>query len=390
MESPKTYFASAERSSQEELLFLSEYLKKQEFLIQSFNAFPDVVLVLDQNRQIIFANDKAVRFLGVSSLHELGGKRVGEAIGCVHAKEETDAFGCGTTKFCRQCGAVRSFLTAQGGNDSVEECSLFVRGEHGGERALNFRVWSVPFRVGTEQVTVVTLRDIAVEKRLETLEKIFFHDVLNCAGVLKGYSENFRDGLLPQKEKAAEKVLSLTQRMIDMIQQQRMIAVAEQGDLSLDIQVFDVCQWLKELCENIEEHPWGYERSLLLECAYERSLIASDKVLLGRILMNLLKNAFEASADAKADQGIILKYEHTAAGHLFSVHNASFIPEEAQLRIFERSFSTKGIGRGSGTYSVKLFTERYLGGKAFFRSRQEEGTTFFVQLPARKAEAADV
>ena len=38
------------------------------------------------------------------------------------------------------------------------------------------------------------------------------------------------------------------------------------------------------------------------------------------------------------------------------------MPDEVKAQIFERSFSTKGRGRGIGTYSIKLLTERYLEG----------------------------
>jgi signal transduction histidine kinase len=51
------------------------------------------------------------------------------------------------------------------------------------------------------------------------------------------------------------------------------------------------------------------------------------------------------------------------------------------MRIFSRSFSTKGVGRGLGTYSIKLLTERYLGGRADFVSNREDGTVFRVRLP---------
>lgn len=40
------------------------------------------------------------------------------------------------------------------------------------------------------------------------------------------------------------------------------------------------------------------------------------------------------------------------------------MPRTSQLQIFQRSFSTKGKGRGLGTYSIKLLTERYLKGTA--------------------------
>jgi signal transduction histidine kinase len=58
------------------------------------------------------------------------------------------------------------------------------------------------------------------------------------------------------------------------------------------------------------------------------------------------------------------------------------MPSSVQRQVFNRSFSTKGAGRGLGTYSVKLLTERYLKGKAGFTSSEADGTTFFVILPA--------
>ncbi len=46
----------------------------------------------------------------------------------------------------------------------------------------------------------------------------------------------------------------------------------------------------------------------------------------------------------------------------FWVHNHAVMPESVQRQVFQRSFTTKGRGRGLGTYSVKLLTERYLEG----------------------------
>ncbi|MBK8046925.1 MAG: hypothetical protein IPK16_07250 [Anaerolineales bacterium] len=54
---------------------------------------------------------------------------------------------------------------------------------------------------------------------------------------------------------------------------------------------------------------------------------------------------------------------------------------DIQLQVFQRSFSTKGNGRGLGTYSMKLLTERYLQGEVGFVSTPESGTTFFARFP---------
>jgi sensor histidine kinase regulating citrate/malate metabolism len=66
---------------------------------------------------------------------------------------------------------------------------------------------------------------------------------------------------------------------------------------------------------------------------------------------------------------------------VFSVHNPAVMPRDVQLQMFQRSFSTKGSGRGLGTYSIKLLTERYLRGSVRFESRRDYGTTFYVRYP---------
>jgi sensor histidine kinase regulating citrate/malate metabolism len=57
------------------------------------------------------------------------------------------------------------------------------------------------------------------------------------------------------------------------------------------------------------------------------------------------------------------------------------IEPKNQHLIFKKRFSTKGKGRGLGTYSIKMLTENYLKGKVFFESSPESGTIFSVQLP---------
>jgi signal transduction histidine kinase len=94
-------------------------------------------------------------------------------------------------------------------------------------------------------------------------------------------------------------------------------------------------------------------------------------------VINLLKNSLEATPQ----EGIV-----TAGCDAFDdkirfwVRNESVMPQEVQMRIFQRSFSTKGKGRGLGTYSIRLMTENYLNGKVSFVSNETEGTVFSVVL----------
>jgi sensor histidine kinase regulating citrate/malate metabolism len=59
------------------------------------------------------------------------------------------------------------------------------------------------------------------------------------------------------------------------------------------------------------------------------------------------------------------------------------MPDHVKSRIFQRSFSTKGQGRGIGIYSMRLITEQYLHGSVSFTSEKGAGTEFVVRLPVR-------
>ena len=103
----------------------------------------------------------------------------------------------------------------------------------------------------------------------------------------------------------------------------------------------------------------------------------TDRTLLARILGNMLKNALEA---AGADETVTFRCTREGERIDFAIHNRAAIAPAAQLEIFQRSFSTKGEGRGLGTYSMKVLGE-YLGAEVDFSSSAASGTTFRLRLP---------
>ena len=73
---------------------------------------------------------------------------------------------------------------------------------------------------------------------------------------------------------------------------------------------------------------------------------------------------------------------------IFSVWNHKAIPESIRNRIFQRNFSTKeGIGRGLGTFSMKLIAEQLLKGRIYFQSSNGEGTRFYLCLACETDDA---
>ncbi|MBK8661763.1 MAG: hypothetical protein IPN18_08110 [Ignavibacteriales bacterium] len=59
--------------------------------------------------------------------------------------------------------------------------------------ALDLRVKSTQLNIDNENFTVFTVSDISNEKRRSALERIFFHDILNTAGGILGYTQILKD-----------------------------------------------------------------------------------------------------------------------------------------------------------------------------------------------------
>lgn len=107
--------------------------------------------------------------------------------------------------------------------------------------------------------------------------------------------------------------------------------------------------------------------------------LQTDALLVSRVLGNMIINALEASAEG--DTVKLTTLVETA--HItWEIWNSAFIPADIQKRVFQRHFSTKAnFGRGLGTFSMKLFGERYLNGKVTFTSTEADGTTSRFRLP---------
>ncbi len=125
-------------------------------------------------------------------------------------------------------------------------------------------------------------------------------------------------------------------------------------------------------------HEVASSRFIVIHPGAEEFTFSSDETLLMRVIGNMTKNALEA---IKSGETITLSCSKKDDKIRFSVQNPGEMPQEAKLQVFQRSFSTKGSGRGLGTYSIKLLGEQYLNGKVGFTSSSEEGTIFFGDFP---------
>jgi len=144
---------------------------------------------------------------------------------------------------------------------------------------------------------------------------------------------------------------------------------------------FTIQKIFNDLYESASRHPAAYQKTILVSAEGSNIQMITDYALLYRILNNLVINALEAT-----EVGDSIRLAATSGNDTvtISVWNRQFIAEPVARRVFQSHFSTKKqSGRGFGTYSAKLFGEKVLQGKVYFHTSEEEGTTFFIQLPIK-------
>lgn len=367
-----TQFAPAARVRREQLKEQKDEFFRNDLLVQFANFISQMLVVLNKERQIICGNKKFVETLGFNADNDYLGKRPGEVLGCIHAFQTIG--GCGTTEFCRTCGAVNAILESQKGNQSTKECRISTINNE----ALDLKITATPFNLKKHKFTLFEINDISHEKRRNNLERIFFHDVLNSAGGISGLSDVICMINDPEEiTEIAGMIHESADNLINDIQAQKQLVAAERNDLKINLEYVNSEILLKGLVGLYSNHEVAVNKRIQIDETSENFSFKTDIVLFRRILGNMTKNALEASGDQST---ITLRGQHLDNKLIFSVHNPTYIERSVQLQLFKRSFSTKGNGRGLGTYSMKLFGEKYLKGKVWFKSSKERGTFFFLEL----------
>lgn len=368
----ETEFATAERMGRMEVMSQNELFSENELFLEITNSISQMFVVLNAHRQIVYANNKFTDALGFTNVDAYIGKRPGESLNCVHASQSDG--GCGTTEFCKTCGAVNAILESQEGIKSTKECRIALQNSE----ALDLEVTATPFKIREQVFSIFVVTDISNEKRRQTLERVFFHDVLNSAGGISGLSSIIGEVLDPEElTEIAGMINRSADDLVNEIQLQRELSVAERGEMVLKYSKINSLDLLKQLANLYLKHEVTKGKEIVIADTSMEFVLETDPVLLKRILGNMTKNALEASLPG-GKVTISCKMENAEV--VFAVHNGSYIERELQLQLFKRSFSTKGLGRGIGTYSMKLFGEKYLKGQVDFTSTREGGTTFFIKL----------
>lgn len=377
-DAPATCYAPATRSSPEELKAELESLQSAGGFLDALDFVPEWIVVLNRNRQAVWANAALASALGVADRPAIAGMRPGELVGCIHSDEWVG--GCGTSRSCRTCGAADVILKCLDARAPVAgECRITTRSvDRGG--TLNLKLSASFLAVGGTDLVLLVLQDLGAERRLDVLERTVFHDTLDSVSAIYTLC-----GMLPPEAGAAPdgglagEMRRLSCEVIEEIRALQTLLAAETGDLVVRPEEASLREFLSDV--HTRYRAWDLAEGCIIQTVLPSdACMRTDVALLLQVLDDLVRNALEAT-DAG---GVVHLSARMDDGHVvLAVHNAGVMPPEVRAQVFQRAFSTKGTrGRGVGTYRARLIAVRYLHGDLSFVSAEPEGTTFTVRIPA--------
>jgi two-component system, sensor histidine kinase and response regulator len=239
---------------------------------------------------------------------------------------------------------------------------------------------------------VVIIRDVTRERKIDQAKTEFVslasHQLRTPLSAINWYAEMILDedvGKINQKQKKYLKSLyEANHRMINLVNSLLNVSRVELGTFVIEPTSTDFIKVAESVIKELEHHL--DKRQIKLNKKYEPDLplIKADEKLLRIIIQNLLSNAIKYTPEKgsvdleikKDNQDVLIAVKDTGLG----------IPEKEQSKIFSKLFRGKNVmekdtdGTGLGLYIVKEVVTQS-GGKIWFKSEKNKGSTFFVTIP---------
>jgi signal transduction histidine kinase len=370
-----TFFAPAERTNQSLFADQVESISNNPLMSKMLEVSGGLLVVLNGDRQIVGLNEAFLDSLEIRDPAKVLGLRLGETLQCIHASKLPH--GCGTTPHCVTCGAAIAMMAAMTEDRaSVQTCALTIE-KNGDKLELYLSVRAQPLKIDDSKWILIFAHDITQQNLLSTQENIFFHDINNILTALVCNSDMLAREMPEQRR--VQQIQNAAKRLSAEVALQRFLSNQKDDANQLTMSVVSISDIIEEIELIIRNHPISLQRILEHQWPDGNIKFTTDIHLISRILVNMLLNALESTVEGGT---IRLNTIATDTEIIWEIWNAAYILSEEQLRIFQKHFSTKAtMGRGMGTYSMKLLGEKYLNGEVNFTSYPGEGTTFCFKHP---------
>jgi two-component system OmpR family sensor kinase/two-component system sensor histidine kinase BaeS len=231
--------------------------------------------------------------------------------------------------------------------------------------------------------------EMADRQRRELLADVA-HELRTPLTIIQGNLEGLRDGVYEATPDHLDLVLDETRNLGRLVDDLRLLTLAEAGQLPLDLQALDVSQLLVDVRDAFAYQASEAGIALSVEVAEPLPPLIGDPQRLGQVLGNLVTNALRhthSGGEIRLGAGVAPGQEGHSRLRLWIADTGEGIPSEDLPRIFDRFWRgdpsrshAAGGGSGLGLAIAKSLVEAH-GGRIWAKSQLGEGTTIYCLFP---------
>jgi signal transduction histidine kinase len=213
------------------------------------------------------------------------------------------------------------------------------------------------------------------------------HELRTPLTVIQGNLEGLRDGVYEPTVEHLDLLLDETRKLSHLVDDLRILTLAEAGQLPLDLQRLDVPQLLADLRDAFAYQADEAGIHLALDVRDSLPPLTADPQRLGQVLGNLMTNALRHTPrGGEVCLGAAMTPERDGI-HLWVADTGEGISAQDLPRIFDRFWRADparareaGAGSGLGLAIARSLVEAH-GGHIWAESQTGQGTTVSCLLP---------
>ncbi len=334
-----------------------------------FTNFVDGLLVFNLNQELNLINSEAEKFLDIKG-EKFIGKNFPELKKEKNLKSLFAILGSEMKEMFRQELIISPDLI-------LEVTSVFITA---GKKKISF---------------LVILHDVTRERFIEDLKSQFVtvaaHQLRTPLSIIKWGLGMLLGGDVGKISKDQKDLLGKTfqtnERMIKLVNDLLNVSKIEEGKYLYQPKTVDMEDLVRQICASSQDIVEKRKINLTIEIEDSglKKTIKADEEKMALAIKNLLDNAINYT-EAKGKITIKMTKEKDKINLSISDTGVG-IPEKQQDRVFSKFFRGSNVvkmetdGTGLGLFIAKNIIEAH-NGKISFKSKEGEGTTFFIVLPA--------
>ncbi len=239
---------------------------------------------------------------------------------------------------------------------------------------------------------IEVFRDVYLEKEIDKSKTEFVslasHQLRTPLSTISWYAEMLLAGdagkITKEQTRYLDEIYQSNRRMTELVGSLLNVSRIELGTFSVEPEPIDLVRLAQGTVKDLE--PQIFARKINFEEKYDPNIpiINADPKLMRMVIENLASNAIKYTPEAG---NVTLQLKHRAGHTEITIEDTGLgIPAGQQGKIFTKLFRADNVkthdteGTGLGLYLVKSIVD-YSGGKIWFKSEENKGTTFCVSIP---------